>query len=32
MSPTRVSPPANATKKKSGKSAGARNAGLVKYL
>src|ERR687893_1742059 len=32
MSPTLVSPPANATKKNSGKSAGARNAGLVKYL
>src|SRR5918997_5649819 len=32
MSPTLVSPPAKATKKNSGKSAGARNAGLVKYL
>src|SRR4028118_848977 len=32
MSPTLVRPPAKATKKKSGKRAGAKNAGLVKYL
>src|SRR4028118_2393056 len=32
MSPTLVRPPAKATKKKSGKRAGAKNAGLAKYL